>query len=789
MEQMQVKVTAALEELRSIPQWVCWRYVQRTEGGKPTKPPVNPHTGGPCSINNPTNWASYDVAERWAERNPDRVAGTGFVLTATTGFVGIDLDHVRDPLTGAIEPWVREIIDFRETYAEVSPSGTGIRMIARGSISKAITNHEAQVEIYGFGRYLTITGWHIHGAAETIGEATKTIEALAARVASMKPMPAEPIEAQSLAPIPSGPREPSGSGTPYFRNVNDAALANLGAWVTSLFPRAEHQAGTGAYRVKSKVLGRRLEEDLSIHPQGITDWGVADMGDPRAGKRTPLDLVLATGEASNIVDAARWMCDRLGRAPEDLGWNDGEPPTTKLDLILPSRFTQLETGEIVDDETGEISTEHDLPPLPVFADPFPEHLTYNTGFLGKLTDWIHATAPAPRRAFSLMSAVAMIGTMAGRYWAGPTSSGTHLYIVLLAPSGSGKDHYIRLPMKIFSDLQCHDMIGEDNFMSQGAINNLVAEKPLTLCCMDEFSDTLAKMSNSRASTHESAMGQTIKGLWGVNYMFFKTPGYAGSRGKIINAPALSIFAATTHEKFWKSLDKTAKADGFLNRFMLFPFHDDAEEREPEIRIAETDLPDWMIDGFTAIHFRGAGLKEKKTALSRQEAEQRKPVHVPWENEDMVKVFRDYAKDCRKRYTPDDDRKEFLARTAENAIRLATIRALGTNAINPVVTLEDFRWGVEIAEWACRQMMIGAGEYMSETEFQSNAQAVIRIIKKAGGTCSHSVITKKMNNKLKSKDLRDLLETMIESSTLVVLPSVKPTRGQTGKWYRLGSDMD
>jgi hypothetical protein len=47
--------------------------------------------------------------------------------------------------------------------------------------------------------------------------------------------------------------------------------------------------------VSSRALGRNLEEDLSIAPNGIRDWGVADMGDSRGGARTPIDLVIAHG--------------------------------------------------------------------------------------------------------------------------------------------------------------------------------------------------------------------------------------------------------------------------------------------------------------------------------------------------------------------------------------------------------------------------------------------------------------------------------------------------------------
>src|SRR5262245_12504874 len=65
----------------------------------------------------------------------------------------------------------------------------------------------------------------------------------------------------------------------FFDAVKAAALANLDAWVPAFLPKAEFQPNTGGWRVSSTDLGRDLQEDLSIHPTGIKDFGVHDMGD------------------------------------------------------------------------------------------------------------------------------------------------------------------------------------------------------------------------------------------------------------------------------------------------------------------------------------------------------------------------------------------------------------------------------------------------------------------------------------------------------------------------------
>jgi primase-polymerase (primpol)-like protein len=124
----------------------------------PTKPPVNPHNGRGASHSRPEDWSSYAQAAAAVRRY--RLAGVGFVLSEDDGYTGVDLDKCRDVKTGQIEPWAQEIVNLAENYSEVSPSGTGICMIARGKIESTIKSDPAHVELYRSQRYLTITGDH-----------------------------------------------------------------------------------------------------------------------------------------------------------------------------------------------------------------------------------------------------------------------------------------------------------------------------------------------------------------------------------------------------------------------------------------------------------------------------------------------------------------------------------------------------------------------------------------------------------------------------------------------------
>ena len=119
------------------------------------------------------------------------------------------------------------------------------------------------------------------------------------------------------------------SGGGDWAYVNQMALADLSKWVPSLIPAAKPYKN--GYRVSSKDLGRDLEEDLSIMPNGIVDFGVADMGDPNKGKRSAIDLVMEYLNCSKF-EAVDWMRDKLGlqREPDDDGTPDSTPEAESI---------------------------------------------------------------------------------------------------------------------------------------------------------------------------------------------------------------------------------------------------------------------------------------------------------------------------------------------------------------------------------------------------------------------------------------------------------------------------
>jgi hypothetical protein len=143
------------EELRRIPQWVCWRWSIKEGSGEKTKLPVNPNGTGLASTTNPATWSSFDKCYGLAKGG--FADGVGFVFTREAGYVGVDLDNCL--VDGALrEPeatWVRALA----SYTEVSPSGTGGKVIFKGSLPDDLRRHSwGGNGIYDSGRFFTVTG-------------------------------------------------------------------------------------------------------------------------------------------------------------------------------------------------------------------------------------------------------------------------------------------------------------------------------------------------------------------------------------------------------------------------------------------------------------------------------------------------------------------------------------------------------------------------------------------------------------------------------------------------------
>jgi putative DNA primase/helicase len=194
------------EDLKTQRRFVNWRYKWKRDSKgvyKWTKPP--------CQARNPKELAAVDDSSTWASFDEARAAyergecdGIGYVLIEDDDLFGVDYDSCVDPVTSEISADALEVIDALDSYTTLSPSGTGVRILARGKLPPT-GRRKGKREMYQDGRYLTLTGQSI-GAERPIAARQAQIEDIHRRIFGDAPKQKQSAGASKSSATHSGMR-------------------------------------------------------------------------------------------------------------------------------------------------------------------------------------------------------------------------------------------------------------------------------------------------------------------------------------------------------------------------------------------------------------------------------------------------------------------------------------------------------------------------------------------------------------------------------------------------------
>ncbi len=265
-------------ELKALRRWVAWEWVWKNN--KWDKPPRRPKDRGARDWELPKHWASVERALAC------RMDGIGFAFGSREegeddplnvvegeGVVALDLDACGNRSTGEIDPAALEVVRDFDSYAEWSPSGTGLRIFitapgfalpgkgkaALGAPWEGRGGKAAKVEVFVSTGYVTVTGAHLGDTPATVEERTEKLRALLARLEELKQ------------------REKAAKAAPKARAASGGRLRNP----------APAEAGTPATWSDDDVIDRARRSG-----DGRTEaaWGVATT---RTTDRSEADATLA----------------------------------------------------------------------------------------------------------------------------------------------------------------------------------------------------------------------------------------------------------------------------------------------------------------------------------------------------------------------------------------------------------------------------------------------------------------------------------------------------------------
>ena len=158
-----VQVENIPNELKNLKRWVAWKWSD-VGRDKPTKIPLDAAallhhvkdgtypTNIMASSTGEYTWTSFDLAIACLKYG---CHGIGFMLG--DGWAGIDIDDC--VVDGEITEAAKHVLRCLDSYSEISPSGTGIKIIVKAEIGSG-RKHEKH-EVYSQARFFTITGHRV----------------------------------------------------------------------------------------------------------------------------------------------------------------------------------------------------------------------------------------------------------------------------------------------------------------------------------------------------------------------------------------------------------------------------------------------------------------------------------------------------------------------------------------------------------------------------------------------------------------------------------------------------
>ena len=670
-------------EMRIYPQWVVWRY-EDTDSKKPTKVPYSAKTGHLASVTDPNTWAGFDecvnaMSSGW-------YAGIGFVLTENDPYSFIDLDDTK----GDQRALDRQIKIFNEfnSYAERSPSGSGLHIIVKGAIPSG--RRRSFIEVYSSLRYMTMTGdiyrnapindcnellnvlWGQMGQGSVavahyagLAEAKETDEQVYNRAVAA-------ANGDKFAELYAGKWE----GMYASQSEADFALVDIIAFYTqnrAQISRMFRASGLGQ-RDKAKrddYVSYMLNKcfDRMLPPVDVD------------GLRNKLDEAIAKKEAADRAAA--------------LSQNSEATP-----------HTQAPTPNL-----NEASKVYSVPP----------------GLVGEIAQYIYAQAPRPVPEIALAGALGLVAGIVGRAY-NISGTGLNQYVLLLAPTGTGKEAIASGIDKLMAQVirtvpAASDFIGPGEIASSQAIIKYMSRGPTSFVSLvGEFGIYLQQMASVNAPPHLTGLRRFLLDAYnksGEGKVL--RPSIYSDKDKntaAVLAPAFTLMGESTPEKFYEGLHEGLISEGLLPRFTMIEYHGERPALNPGHLSAQPSFE--LIDRLSTLCAHALMLNS-----------QHKAIHVQTDAT-ARELFQQFDAHCDANINTSDRevRRHLWNRAHVKALKLAGIIAVGCNPYDPTITADVASWAINLVVADVRNLLarFDAGEIGIDNDETKQLAKVIATVK-------------------------------------------------------------
>ncbi len=558
------------------------------------------------------------------------------------------------------------------------------------------------------------------------------------------PAPPERPAAPAQAPMPSRPHNPDG-GTHYGVAALDSECdAIRRAWDGS----KHHTLNKAAFSIGGLVAAGELQEGFAF-----TELSAA-----------LADIRHACKDFRHAQNTLRTAFQDGMRQPRDVP----ERPA-----IIPDDQPHPAAAFLA--KVFARSAEKQKAPLPVTAD-----LMDVPGALKMFVEHCEATAISPQPFLALAAGITLIGTLAGRRYRTSTDLRTNIYAIGIADSGAGKDHARRVIKKCLHAADLSQYLGGSDIASGSGLRTALARHPAMLFQIDEFGDWLTGIVSDKAGSHRKQIAAMLKELYSSASGPWQGTEYAdqskmGRPREDIQDPHACFYGTTTPGQFWNAIAGASLHDGLMARMLLFVSPCSyPDEQEPAL----VDPPAALIDALQAIA-RGAGAGNLADLMMADMPATVTTVPETPEASDARRAMR-HDQLQQQREAEGTYVTAIAGRLAENAMKLALIRAVARDPGKPVIDVGDVAWGRALAQHCVDTLLRDAGRHVGDTEFEKKMNLAADIIRKHGPIGASEMIGKGF--RFSAKERSEIIETLLTGGIISPAPTAHKGAGRPSVKY-------
>lgn len=468
----------------------------------------------------------------------------------------------------------------------------------------------------------------------------------------------------------------------------------------------------------------------------------------------------------------------------DNGWQPAPDLQLNGEVVMNGHHPARELLEALQ-SPDPITTEPAGDSLPA-PKPLPAGWDQVGGVIADMMALMAATAKRPQPVLALGASLCAVGALMGRKYRTESNTRSNLYVVGIAESGAGKNHSRVVINELFRKANLLQYLGGNKIASGSGLLTAIQRQPAILFQLDEFGMFLsAAADRKRSPRYVCEILDLMTELYttaGTTYFGIE---YASTQHnnahRAIHQPCACIYGTTTPLHFWQALQASNVADGSLARFLIMESEDDFPDSNEAFGVI--DPPPDLIDKLILIHQGGGKLNGNLTDVGAVDEVLVDPRVVP-----MTPAARDAFRALdqelvgKLRTSRGTGFSSILARIEENATKLALIRAVSRDPVDPVIEDHDAKWGIMLSRHCAELTIREASARVSENQVESHHKRAMQILRDAGQAgMSRSEFTRRtqfMDHRQRDGVLRTLAEARLIDTVML------QSKGRPAQWIKV-----